>query len=193
MLPAISLLLRAKVEEPRIVHFLLANYSFLEATPLVDSSKPLRGDEDHLQEFMSFAIYSLVSNRTPMTPAHIKTMFSFLGDLTLNDLIEKKLVAVNESGFLVPKTPNFRLSKELVKKHLPSMIEMFFKTDHTFNAYLLQPETVSKKGYSLAMDAFERFMSELGNIVTNNPGEVPLVVGAVLDSMTLEPYFKGGT
>jgi hypothetical protein len=113
-----------------------------------------------------------------------------VGEMALDELIAKGLIAVNSNNYLEPKIKDVRPSKELIKKHLPEIAKMFFKSDSPYNCHILQAETISKKGYGLAMDAFEKFLAEVGNFIQNHPGEVPFVVGGFLDTLTLKPSFK---
>ena len=176
--------------QAQVLKFLMNNYSFLESASFVDDATPLLRDEIHIEDYHSFLVYAFASNRTPITPANVTTMLGVIGELALEDLVEKGLIKVNSNNYLEPKVKNLRPSKDLIKRHLPDIAKMFFKLDNPFNCHILQSETVSKKGYGLAMDAFEKFLAEIGNVIQNNPGEVPLVVAGFLDTLTLKPYFK---
>lgn len=173
-----------------VINFLMSNYSFLETASFINESKPLLEEEVYIEDYHSFLVYAFSSNRTPITAADIKDMFGMVGEMALEGLIAKGLIKINSTNYLEPKVKNIRPSKELIKKHLPEITKMFFKLDNPFNCHILHAETVSKKGYGLAMDAFEKFLAEIGNVIQNHPGEVPLVVAGFLDTLTLKPYFK---
>jgi len=170
--------------------FLLSNYSFLETARFVDQCTPLFNEEVYIEDYHSFIVYVLASNRTSITAKDISVMFGQVGEIALEGLISKGLISFNTNNYLEPKIKNLRPSKELIKRYLPEISKMFFKVDNHFNCHILHSETVSKKGYGLAMDAFEKFLAEVGNVIQNHPGEVPLVVAGFLDTLTLNPYFE---
>jgi len=84
--------------------------------------------------------------------------------MSLEILIAQGLLKVDPTGHIEPINKNIRASKQLTKRHLPDLIKMFFKLQHEYNCYILQCETISKRGYGLAMDAFEKFLIEIGNV-----------------------------
>ncbi len=45
-------------------------------------------------------------------------------------------------------------------------------------------------GYGKAMDVFEKFLADMGEVIQNHPGEVPLIVSGFMDTLTLEPHFR---
>jgi len=173
-----------------VCKFLLNNYSFLESASFIDQCKPLLNEEVYIEDYHSFLVYALASNRTTITALDIKNMLGMVGEMALDELIAKGQIFVNSNNYLEPKVKNIRPSKDLVKKHLPEITKMFFKLNNQFNCNALFIKTVSKKGYGLVMDAFEKFLADVGNVIQNHPGEVPLVVAGFMDTLTLKPYFK---
>lgn len=178
------------VSQKSVIHFLVSNYSFLETSSYINECKPLLAEEVYIEDYHAFLVYALSCNRVGVSVDEIKNMLGFVGEMALDDLMSKGLVSLNPDNYLKPKIRDVRPSKELIKKHLPEITKMFFKLDNHFNCHVLQTETVSKKGYGLAMDAFEKFLAEVGNVIQDHPGEVPIVIGGFLDTLTLKPYFK---
>jgi len=176
--------------QKNICKFLLSNYSFLESATFIDQCKPLLNEEAHIEDYHAFLVYALASNRTTITALDIKNMLGLVGEMALEELIAKGQISISASNYLEPKIKNIRPSKELIKKHLPDLTKMFFKLENQYNCHVLMSETISKKGYGLAMDVYEKFLADMGHVIQNNPGEVPLVVAGFMDTLTLKPYFK---
>lgn len=173
-----------------IQSFLMKNYSFLETATFVDNCKPLLEKEQYLDDYFSFVVYSMASNRKQINQNDITRLLGLMGEMALNSLVTNGFLKIEPDGGIVALIKDIRPSKELIKKHLPDLTKMFFKVDHEFNGYALLSESVSTTGYGKAMDVFEKFLADMGEVIQNHPGEVPLIVSGFMDTLTLEPHFR---
>lgn len=173
-----------------IQSFLMKNYSFLETATYVDKCVPLLEKEQYIDDYFSFVVYAMSSQRKQITKDEIVKLLGMMGEMALNSLVTNGFLKIESDGGIVALIKDIRPSKELIKKHLPDLTKMFFKVDHEFNGYALLSESVSPKGYGRAMDVFEKFLADMGDVIQNHPGEVPLVVSGFMDTLTLEPYFR---
>lgn len=173
-----------------IQSFLLKNYSFLETSTYIDKCTPLLEKEQYLDDYFSFVVYAMASNRKQINRSDIVKMFGMMGEMALDSLVTQGFLKIEPNGDIMALITDIRPSKELIKKHLPDLTKMFFKVNHEFNGYALQSESVSREGYGRAMDVFEKFLADMGDVIQKYPGDVPLVVSGFMDTMTLEPYFR---
>lgn len=170
--------------------FLMQNYSFLETATFVDKCQPLLEKEECIEDYFSFVVYLMASNRKQINQKDITRLLGMMGEMALNSLVTNEFLKIEPNGDIVALIKNIRPSKELIKKHLPDLTKMFFKVEHEFNGYALLSESVSTTGYGKAMDVFEKFLADMGDIIQNYPGDVPLVVTGFMDTLTLEPHFR---
>ncbi|QDK44680.1 hypothetical protein DOM22_05645 [Bdellovibrio sp. ZAP7] len=173
-----------------IQRFLLHNYSFLEKATYIDSCTPLLEKEKSIDEYLPFVVYLMSANRTRIHKNEITRLLGLMGEMALDSLVSDGFLKIEADGIITALVTDVRPSKELIRKHLPDLTKMFFKLDHDFNGFALMSESVSKKGYGLAMDVYEKFLADMGEVIQNNPGEVPLIVSGFMDTLTIEPYFR---
>lgn len=173
-----------------IQNFLMTNYSFLETATYIDKCVPLLEKEEHLENFFSFAVFVMAANRKQINRADVIKMFGLMGEMALDSLVIQRFLKIEPNGDIVALITDWRPSKEIIKKHLPDLAKMFFKVEHEFNCYTLLSESVSREGYGRAMDVYEKFLADMGDVIEKYPGEVPLIVSGFMDTLTVDPYFR---
>lgn len=172
-----------------IQNFLMKNFSFMETATYVDKCVPLLEQEQHIDDYFSFVVYAMASQRKQITRDDITKALGMMGEMALNSLVTNGFLKIEPNGDIVALVKDIRPSKDLIKKHLPDLVKMFFKLDNPFNASILISESVSTEGYGKAMDVFEKFLADMGEVIQNHPGSVPLVVSGFMDTLTVDSYF----
>lgn len=173
-----------------IQSFLLSNYSFLETATYIDKCTPLLEKEKSIDEYIPFVVYAMSSSRAKINKSEITRVLGLMGEMALDSLVSDGFLSVEADGTISALVTDVRPSKELIKKHLPDLTKMFFKLEHEYNCHILMTESVSKEGYGKAMDVYEKFLADMGEVIQNYPGEVPVIIGGFMDSLTVDPYFR---
>lgn len=152
---------------------------------------PMLEQEQFLPDIVHETIFERSSMIDGISLNEVKDMFGKYGDQALQNLINAKLVIVDdEKIFCIPELKNHSWSTGKYKQFLSEAIKNFYKTDTQFNYLFSVTEGVSIEGYNKVMDVVEAAHHNILAIVKENPGKVPLITGGFMDTMTFKNVFS---
>lgn len=173
---------------PSISAWINKHYSYLLKAPVKSSVQEDSVASIIYQNPIMFGVYMFISSIPNVTSDFIKEQFGLRGEKELEHLISIGLVTADGDGY-VAKQKDVMFSKEQTVALLPDITRTFLKKDHDHNSYLLRVDGISKEGYIKLMGIFDILISQTCEIISSNPGDIPVVFCSFMDSFSVQPYF----
>lgn len=145
---------------------------------------------NHLENLLSdiklFHLYYLIDSFNGISETELSNEVGSGYQSLLKILLDNKIVAESPEGLFFRPLKNTAASsdRDLNKKILEAVLNLFFRTDELNNVLFVLNDSLSVEGYQEAQRLITELFYKLDDLTKTHSGDIPFVAGAFTDILT---------